>query len=372
MNNTIIIYIVAELASLLFMWLAERSKKKNPKKKIQYVFLILSIIPFALLFAMRSGHVGTDYGLYSEAYTNTVEGALTDHQEEWLPIGYKFMTSALGSVFGSDFHPVLAIITISSYILFIVAIWQNSKHPTFSLALLMTFCIHFQLFNQFRQMLAIAITFFAYKYLRDRKMVPYFILIGIAALFHPSVIIMIPIYFLSNIKLSPRVLIVYVAITILLFIGFDMVKEMLESTYYGSVYFGSQYDYAEGKSVLNLIVRVVMFLLVITQYKNVVKEDKNNIKLYMLALFCTLLQIIVTRSYIIARLATVLFIYYVLLLPEVYNAFKNSLRKQRYKIWLLLITIIAMISYQTAYYLSSSGAEGSGYDEYTTVLDEEI
>ena len=60
-------------------------------------------------------------------------------------------------------------------------------------------------------------------------------------------------------------------------------------------------------------------------YRKITKNNKENIYLYNLVFFCTLLQLLVVRSYILARLTTYLYIYYVLLIPPLLNEF---LKKQ--------------------------------------------
>ncbi len=63
-------------------------------------------------------------------------------------------------------------------------------------------------FAMIRQAMAASICFFSFRYIQERKMWKYFILIFTAFLFHRSALIMFPLYFFLNIRFSNKILLV--------------------------------------------------------------------------------------------------------------------------------------------------------------------
>ena len=365
MNCTILIYLVAEILTITFMHYAKKNRNEN--KKVYKLFLILSILPFGLLFALRSKYVGKDYLAYANAFESINTNSLSERQSEWLPIGFKFICKVMGFIC-NNYYITYAMINIITLTILIKTIWDNSKHPTFSLFIMLSFCLHFQIFNQFRQMLAIAITFYAYKYMKNRNMWKYFILIAIAGLIHSTSFIMIPIYFLSSIKLTKKNFAIYLIITIVISFSFDFIKGLLSNTYYGRIYFNGAFDVIETKATFNLLVRCIMLFGTLIFYKKVIKLDESNRYLYNLVIFCTILQILAAKSYIFARLTTYLFIYYILLIPNVCEVLFKEIKRKNTNTTIWILIIIVLIMYQIIYYSSSSGASVGGYETYQTFI----
>lgn len=365
MIYTIIIYIICEIIAIGSMFIAKKNEQKS--KKRMYIFLILSFLPFALLFIFRGIKVGQDYETYAQTYLSFLDNTLDARQEEWWSVGFKAICYLLSFVFGRNYYGVFAVINLATLFLLYKGIWDNSKNPALSLFILFCFCLPFQIFNQFRQMLAIALTFYAFKYIKKRQFWIYFVFVSMAGLIHTSAFIMLPLYFFVGKELNIKALGIYGAIALAVFLGFDWLKEFISNTYYGRIYFGSSFDVTEMSSIYNLVIRILMFGVSYYFYRKITKNNKENIYLYNLVFFCTLLQLLVVRSYILARLTTYLYIYYVLLIPPLLNEF---LKKQKHKTLWITLFICGMLVYQGVYYQSSSGAVRAGYDIYTTFFQD--
>lgn len=368
MNYTILIYLIAEIMTIIFMYYAEKNKRKE--KRIYKLFYILSILPFAILFVLRSKYVGKDYIVYSKAFEGIMNNTLSERQKDWLPIGFRTICIILGWIFNNNYYIVFAIINITALSFLIKGLWDNSKYPTFSLFIMISLCLHFQIFNQFRQMLAISLTFYAYKYLKDRKMWKYIIITLIAGMIHTSAFIMLPVYFFSNMKLNRKTFGVYIVSMILALSGFEFTRDLLANTYYGKIYFSSPVDVSNKKAILNLGLRFMMLIGSLLFYKRLIVTDENNKYLYNLVIFCTIVQILAAQSYIFARLTTYLFIYYILLIPNIFDELIKNIKSKRIKKFLSILLILVLTLYQLVYYFSSSGAATGGYEKYITVIED--
>lgn len=371
---TVVIYTVVELISILFMYLAgyvkkrEKTKRGKGKVKISTIYLVLSLIPFVSLLWLRGKSVGVDYEGYSELYLKIVENTINTREIEWIGIGFKWICKVMSFVCGNNYFVAFAILnTITTYLIY-KTILENSKIPWLSLIILYAFCLHYQIFNQFRQMLAIAICFYNFKNLKNRDLKRYIILVLIATAIHKSAIIMLPVYFIADMKLNFKKLILYSILSVTAFLSFEIIKSILANTYYGRVYFGGIFDQQTESSVLNFFVRMCFLVLALFFSKKVLKKDEKNVFLYNLVIYCTLFQILAIKTYVFSRITTYFFIFYVLLIPEIVSAIMN---KGRQKVFIIFMIIFVLLIYKSVYYNSSSGAKGCGYDEYVTFFSED-
>lgn len=370
--STYVLYSVFEIISLVFFFFAIKYRKDNKKKSIFY--FIFSLLPFALLYILRSRNVGTDYGLYSNAYISNYKNKLTNFEKNWLGVGFKFICSFFGIIFKSNYRIPFAIINIFTLFLFQYSIFKESKKPIFTLALLYTFCFHLQIFNQFRQFLSIAICFWSLKYLKKDNNIKYIISILVAATFHSSALILLIMPLFKKIKIDKKVLILYLMIGLFFTFGFGIIEWLINKTHY-SVYIGSKYDIKTVSTKINFVIRSIMMLVCLIKYKSIMnnnEDDRNYNYLYHMIILCSLFQILAIHSYILARLTTYFYMAYIYLIPIVFEEYIADFSKKKNKIILMCLTVIVLFSYKTVYYFSNAGAIGGGYDKYDTLILEGV
>ncbi len=372
--QTIIFYAIVEIIAIALFALANKWREKRKeitffKKykvnvKMCILPLVLSFLVLFSLIALRDETVGTDYRTYIDAYNKIADGTLNERESSWLGIGFQWTSKLFSLVFGNNYVIYFATLGFFTLFLFYKAFWENSKMPAFSLFVLISFCLYYQMFNQFRQMFAIAMGLYAIKYIKDRKIIPYIICILIATSFHTSAIILLPFYFIANLKLGKNLFIAYGVLAVVAFFSFDILKAVLQNTYYGQIYFGSNYDIGgKTSSIFNLVFRLGLLGACLVFYPKMIKADEKNKILYHMAIICTILQIITVRSYIFGRLTTYFFIFYCLLIPEIIDTvFKG-------KKWVIVASVIILCMYHGIYFTSSS-AEQSGYTHYQFLMQE--
>ena len=371
---TLFLYISLEVASIFMMYVSSvymnkyRKEKNSLDKSKSIVFFILSFLPFFLIFSIRSIKVGADYFNYTKFYSKIISNDLSSREVSWLGIGFRQYCKMISIIVKDNYYIAYALINNITLFLFFTTIRKKSSIMWLSLFLFYSFCLHFQIFNQFRQMFAIGITFYNIVHLKENNLKKYIILTIVASLFHNTAILMLPLYWISKIKINKKIILIYIIIGLFMFFGFPIIENLMKNTYYGDVYFGSKYDITTQSTVLNFFVRVALLVVSLMFLKPVLKRDEKNIILYNMAIFCTLSQVLAMKSYIFARLTTYFFVYYILLIPELVMSFKNI--KTR-KIAILLIVLLFSL-YQFVYYNSSSGAVGGGYSEYTTLFTDKI
>lgn len=110
-----------------------------------------------------------------------------------------------------------------TYFFIYATLYKNPNIDLYGSTLLLTFCTFSFICNGIRQALAISIFLFASRFVLSRKWYIYFPLIVFASLFHTSILLCLPIYFLRESHLKKKTYI------ILYFASFIFIKMSLQS-----------------------------------------------------------------------------------------------------------------------------------------------
>lgn len=149
-----------------------------------------------------------------------------------------------------------ALIIVGGYAVFLK---NFSSDIYLSLFLFYTIFIYFTSHNVTRQCVAVAVTFIAFKYVCERKLLRFCLVMIMALLIHVSSIVFIPMYFLANIEFSKKIIKWYlffvVGVIVLQNIIFAIIQKFI---------FGSYINNAYGTGTSNI------FLLVIPMFCSIV------------------------------------------------------------------------------------------------------
>ena len=106
----------------------------------------------------------------------------------------------------------MLVIAIVSVTLTAVLLYKYCQIPWLGMTIFILFGFYGNTLSFIRQSIAIAIFLFAIKYLCAKKMwpsiVPYMIIILVAASFHKSILIMVPAYFIARLAVNWKWLVV--------------------------------------------------------------------------------------------------------------------------------------------------------------------
>lgn len=226
------------------------------------IFLALAFLIPLLVGGLRY-RVGTDYMNYYGYYKNA----------EYIDTGF-YMLSSIARCFGDV--QVMFFIYNALTLLFIFLGLGNINKKYRPLAYLCFLFLFFTTsFNAMRQMLAVGIVFFSYKYAIDKKVVPFVILIVIAMLFHSTALFGLILYPLLNLKRkSVKAVISIVALVIALnyqgFIGLISNISLFE-------HYSMYQTYSDGIEFSNTSFIVELFALgyVLFSKKRISADDKK-------------------------------------------------------------------------------------------------
>ena len=95
-------------------------------------------------------------------------------------------------------------------------VYKFSDHPAMVYFFFVALGFFGNTFNAVRQYLALAVFLFSLKHIKNGNFIKYVIYVVVAYFFHSSAIILLPIYFLRNLKLTPKFIIV---VLVLMLVG---------------------------------------------------------------------------------------------------------------------------------------------------------
>lgn len=247
------------------IFLLAMSMNKMISLNIQKVFKVIFILWLIYFSTFRDG-LGEDYDRYilriqsnyilnflNEPAFTLIFSWINEHNLSY--IVFFFITSVL-------------------VVLFSVLPLFKLPYPFFSI---LTFLIHFgggyiQSFNAIRQCVAVGLFIYAYKFIFERKIFLYILVIIFASFFHLSALLLIPVYWLVDKKIPKGLMIVVLLISvffpkILVMPIFSLLVNMEEY----STYLNDEMGLAQ--SGLFLIMSVLFFILLI--FKNRFEDNRK-------------------------------------------------------------------------------------------------
>jgi len=196
--STYFIYNFIIFSTTFFAYLYEKSKSRN----FQIIFLTISfLIPFTFL-AIRYD-VGNDYHNYVEYFHKIANGALVLKEP-----GYIFINKKIAE-WGLDVQWLFVV--FGFFTMFFV--YKALPRDGFAMSIFLFIVIFYFLwaYTSLRETLAMAIMFYASKYIYQKKFLPYFLWFLVAMMFHLMIsLLLLIIYPIANKKINKYILLIVV------------------------------------------------------------------------------------------------------------------------------------------------------------------
>lgn len=184
------------------------------KKQVRWVLFFFMTIVLGYRY-----DVGTDFLSYKEYFYA---------RGDYLEPGFNFICSVVARLSGSAYDMFYIIAFIS---LFFITLALNKKGIRYFPTAVLCYVFTFPFFsNGIRQGVAISIFFFAYKFIEERNLFKYVFFVTVASLFHYSILIVLPLYFIFNRSFRVKTYIfIYLISLLFIFFGGDVFFDYLES-----------------------------------------------------------------------------------------------------------------------------------------------
>ena len=286
-------------------------------------------------------NVCTDFKSYEILFENVDNYDITNSVFE---LGYLILNK-ITKLLINDSQVIFLITSLIVLILIVRTVYKYSSKLELSMYLFINLYFYYESLNIIRQYIAIAVMFYAVKYVYNRNFIKYILCILVASLFHTSAIFSFPIYFMYNFKLTNVKILKGLLVSMI-------ILNLVQPVFNIISLFIPRYSYYSGGELFStgtyrsIIIMGTIFFIAYIKRKTLIQNDyKNN--LYINVLFIAfMLSFMGLKSVLFIRIMVYFSIYSIMIIPNIVNTFDTKLKPI---IYLLVITI----SYVYAYLLLS-------------------
>lgn len=325
----------------MFKYISSVTKNAYLIKNNGKLYCGLMTLQFLLMSALRDYSVGADTLTYVTFFERT------NYHFKWSEMGTYMLKGLIGQE--GWFEPLFVLFTKTVYSfttnariwLFIIAvfimiplgIFVYKYSRDYCMSFMIYMCLFFQCFGitAIRQAMALTIvTFLGYKYVKERKIWGFLLCVIIAFYFHHSAIVMLPLYFIYNIKLNKKMRIVYCMGYGAVFILRNQILQL------SALLTGGYYKFPGGQRPSNMvIIMTLLTLFCLWKYDKLseIRSDNNGVINAVLigTLFLPFTQI--NGTYM--RLCYYYYMFLMILIPEILLLFPKK--------WKNIFTVCAYI-----------------------------
>ncbi len=281
----ILIIVLANVISRIIF----ENKKLYGEKHLNHLIIFnaaFSCFVLWILFSLKSIHTGSDTKAYFDAYNSVANDTLFLSESLKNPVhyevGFLFFMSLIAHTHVPYFVFQCLVYLIICLCLFFSSI-KLTKNPTFSILIFFTFTFYNFFISGLRQSLAISLCLFAITYfLVNKKSVSsyfiFFLFVAIASSMHNSAILVTPIIFLKNFRITQKKIVLLSLFTVLFYIfGYQIYyifMGIVATT--NLVYVEAYVAYSGGAGKTPMLMLALTIFSFIVLYPNVVKQKINN------------------------------------------------------------------------------------------------
>lgn len=322
------VYVVV-ISAILLNIVLYHAKGTDPVRKITFI-LCGAVLFFVSAFRYR---VGTDYVTYMNgyrAYTNAIS---------WLQQPAVNIIAIVSKFIHDDYATWFFIMAIIAIVPVIYIIIKKSERPEIAIFLFVCLgCWHFS-FNIVKQCAAAAILLCGYSSLVEKDFKKWVLYCLIASMFHFSGLLMVPVYFLVNIKPSLKLIAVFLGIGIALLLFYDKLFDLASFLKQGrnlvEVYGHTRND---SVNIIRVLVNISPGVLAFLYRKNLDLNDKGFTVLLNMSLLNMALNIGAMNSIYLYRICVFTNVFNILFIPALLTRIKAPDR-----IYITLIMIVLFI-----------------------------
>lgn len=339
-------------------------KKMSPK--IKKIYLIIALMPLACMTMFHSACIGNDTGVYIDLFDQIQRSSfgfvLNNTRYEKGYLIYNYILTRLFDSYQSLFVVTGAFVYLS------LSRWliKWSEAPGLFVCLIVEMLVIDSWMSVLRQSIAMAILFWAYDFMIEKKLIKFLLVIALASSFHKVAIAFVIIYpvvhFLDNRNKSHK-------FEVLIIIGSVIVGTLFEKILTIAVSIFPIYSYylngiyANGEPRVSIYLRILIFALMFwlprwTEKRRAKSNDDLKSKsLYRFSILNIAFMLMANQATILMRLASLYSIYAILDYSE------NVSRLQAYNnrkivvlfsvvlfgIYSIVITVLKTPEWQTTY-----------------------
>ncbi len=317
---------------------------KNRQELLNTVLLAGIFTVLFALSALRIG-IGSDYWVYRDNFLRIMGGNAKVPYE----IGFQALVKLLQGLFGYDnYRIVFAVMAFLTCFFFLRGLFDNTDWFVMTFFLFMTNGFYFMSFSNVRYYFAMAVCAYALKFVFEKNYVKFIFWIAFAALFHKSVLLVIPVYIIAHyLKWNKKTVWLIPAACTILVLGKPVVRKLVFLFY--PFYEGDLILDSETVSYANIAKCLAVLAFSLLYYKKGIQGNPRAETLFNLNLFALILY---SFGYYIpetSRICYYMLLGHVFLIPIVLK----SIEKKKHKIFFLCSIAGAYTAYLIIFIIKS-------------------
>lgn len=327
-----------------------RTGEQMPRRQLLSLTAIFILFLIMTAVAALRIDVGNDYGNYVLTFHEIFVGGYVVTEP-----GFNWLVRLIYTLCGDEnYLVVFALFAAVTAFLFLKAMADQSVDFTMSFVLFMLFGLYFRTFNTVRYYFVLAVTLYSIRYVLKREFVKFIILIILAALFHKSVLVVIPLYLIALLPWKKWMVVLggAAALSLPLFQEFWIqVLLKLYPSYQNTVYL--QKDVGMEGSLMGVIRCAAVLILALAAWKECVREHPVNLFYWKLNLLALAMYSCASFVPLVSRLGYYLITPHILLIPGILTNLPPGRKKK-----LLTLAVLGFAALYFAYFLLTAHQVG--------------
>lgn len=341
--------ILAVILAVSFLW--EKGTKAN---KIKFPSYIMPLMPWLIIFgyiaflaAMRSGMNDTPAYIHSFEITpgnfDNIAQIINSSEKDK---GFYILSNFFKMFISNDYHLWFLLFSVIESACFVHILRRESISLLDSCFFFFTSTLYYNYFSMMRQWFAVALFFLAFKWLKQKKFIQYLLICLLAAQFHNSAYLCIPIYFLVHDRPFCNRQFVYIFLTVILLLLLNPILQSLENSSSTYSYVFDTMSQNSGSSPIRIIIAAVPVILCFLYRGKIWNMDNKtlniSLNMSMINLVLTVVATFTSGLYLI-RMTTYFNIFNVLLFPFLLENVLTKRNKQIVKIGFFIFYFLFFI-----------------------------
>ena len=294
---------------------------------------LLAVFTILFLLSALRMEVGNDYETYVDTFHEIYVGGYVVTEPLFNAV-VKIICELSG---GENYLLVFAVFAFVTIWIFLKVMYEQADDFSMAFFLFMTLGIYFRTFNTVRYYLVLAITLHSFRYIFRKEYVKFVLLIVLAAFFHKSVLVVIPIYFIANMKWKKwHVAVLSVGAAGMVLFQDLIMKIALElyPSYKDTIYL--QTETGLSGNLMSILRCVAVLGLALLCYQESWKEDEKNRFYIKLNFLAVLLYLCGSFLPLVGRIGYYLITSQILLIPAILGSIKDPKKKKLFMAIVLL------------------------------------
>lgn len=306
------IYIINLASIIIYALLA------NFFKHFEKVIYFIIGLQLFFISALRNTNVGTDLPVYLFHMYRVNNLSWNELDSINFEYGYVLLTKIISSIYCDEMFYIMitSAIIVIGFMRYTLAF---SKMPWLSIFLLIALGNYTHSFNIIRQYIAIVIVLSSIKYIYEKKLLPFVLIVLIATMIHISALVFLILYPISRIKINSIYLTIIGLATFLVFLFKKELVNFIFAMYQGRTELNVVSGEGQGMLVLLSFVTICGLFF----KDNVLKKDDKLAIFYHMMIISIPLQVLSLEFSLFVRVVTYFSIAMIIMIPNVIASFQS-------------------------------------------------